>query len=230
MAMRGEYLDLESLLVAHPGVGLPVGLGELLRFQVAALAQAGGEIGDMPAPHFVVRHIADPRELAMLKELAAQQLSQEGSGELEVGALVSTPLGVEKAAELAVQSGVLWLDAHRLMVSSSGYPAVVLTSAEPLDEYMRKGWLAEDPRLGQDSWQQKIFTSLTAVRTGVPDCQIGVRMGRAQSPELLHAYWRAGARIFIVEPEDLWVDIVELGKAALRQASGVEVCADAPAN
>ena len=226
----GEFLDLESLLVAHPGVGLPVGLSELLRFQVAALAQAGGEVGDMLTPHFVVRHIADPRELAMLKELAAQQLSQEGSGELEVGALVSTPLGVEKAAELAEQSGVLWLDAHRLMVSSSGYPAVVFTSAEPLDEYMRKGWLAEDPRLGQDSWQQKIFASLTTVRTGVPDCRIGVRMGRAQSPELLSAYWRAGARIFIVEPEDLWVDIVELGKAALRQASDVEVSAAAPAN
>lgn len=224
----GEFLDLESLLVAHPGVGLPVGLGELLRFQVAALARAGGEIGDTPTPYFVVRHIADPRELAMLKKLAAQQLSQEGSGELEVGALVSTPLGIEKAEELAERSRVLWLDAHRLMVSSSGYPAAVFTSAEPLDEYMRKGRLAEDPRLGQDSWQQRIFTSLTTVRIGVPDCQIGVRMGRAQSPELLGAYYRAGARIFILEPEDLWVATVELGKAALRQASDVEFFAGAP--
>ncbi len=224
----GELLDLEALLVAHPGAGLPVGLDELLRFQVAALAQASGEVGDMPAPHFVVRHISDPRELAMLKELAAQHQSQEGRGELEVGALVSTPLGVEKAAELAERSRVIWLGAHRLMVSSSGYPAVVFTSAEPLDEYMRKGWLAEDPRLGQDSWQQKIFSSLTMVRIGVPDCRIGVRMGRAQSPELLDAYYRAGARTFIVEPEDLRVGIVELGKAALRQASDVEVFTGAP--
>lgn len=224
----GEHLDLESLLVAHPGVGLPVGLGELLRFQVAALARAGGEIRDMSTPCFVVRHLSDPRELAMLKELAAQQLSQERSGELEVGALVSTPLGVEKAVELAEQSGVLWLDAHRLMVSSSGYPAVVFTSAEPLDEYMRKGWLTEDPRLGQDSWQQRIFTSLTTVRISVPDCRLGVRMGRAQSPELLGAYYRAGARIFILEPEDLWVATVELGKAALRQASDDEAFAGAP--
>lgn len=226
----GEFLDLESLLVAHPGVGLPVGLSELLRFQVAALDRARGEIGDMPTLYFVVRHIADPRELAMLKELASQQLSQEGSGELEVGALVSTPLGVEKAAELAERSRVLWLDAHRLMVSSAGYPGVVFTSAEPLDEYMRKGWLAEDPRLGQDSWQQKIFTLLTTLRLGVPDCQIGVRMGRVQSPELLHAYWRAGARLFVMEPEDLWVGIVELGKAALRHVSDVEVYAGAPTN
>jgi len=52
-------------------------------------------------------------------------------------------------------------------------------------------------------------------------------MGRAQSPELLGAYYRAGARIFILEPEDLWVAIVELGKAALRQASDVEVLAGA---
>ncbi|MCY3661926.1 MAG: pyruvate, phosphate dikinase [bacterium] len=223
----GEFLDLESLLVAHPGVGLPVGLGELLRFQVAALARACGETGDMLTPYFVVRHLSDPRELAMLEELAARQLSREGRGELEVGALVSTPLGIEKAAELAERSRVLWLDAHRLMVGSSGYPAVVFTSAEPLDEYMRKGWLAEDPRLGQDRLQQRIFTSLTTVRIGVPDCQIGVRMGRAQSPELLDAYFRAGARIFILEPEDLRVAIVELGKAALRQASDVEVFAGA---
>ena len=223
----GEFLDLESLLVAHPGVGLPVGLGELLRFQVAALARAGAEIGDMPTPHFVVRHIADPRELTMLAELAAGTLSQEGRGGLEVGALVSTPIGVEKATELAERSRVLWFDAHRLMVSSSGYPAAVFSSAEPLDEYMRKGWLAEDPRRGQDSWQQRIFNALTTVRVGVPDCQIGVRMGRAHSPELLSAYYRAGARIFIMEPEDLWVGIVELGKAALRQASDVEIFAGA---
>lgn len=224
----GEFLDLESLLVAHPGVGLPVGLGELLRFQIAALAQAGGQVSGMLTPYFVVRHLSDPRELAMLEELAAHQLSQEGRGELEVGALVSTPLGVEKAAELAERSRVLWLDAHRLMVSSSGYPAMVFTSAEPLDEYMRKGWLAEDPRLGQDSWQQRIFTSLTTVRVDVPDCQIGVRMGRAQSPELLGAYYRAGARIFILESQDLWVAVLELGKAALRQASDVEVFSGAP--
>ena len=223
----GEFLDLESLLVPQPGVGLPVGLDELLRFQMAALAHAAGRIRDMPPPHFVVRHIADPRELAALKQVA--ELAQQGRGALDVGALVSTPLGVEKAAELAQCSRVLWLDAHRLMVSSSGYPAGVFTSAEPLDEYMRKGRLAEDPRLGQDTWQQRIFASLGSVRAGVPDCQIGVRIGRAQSPELLGAYYRAGARIFILEPEDLWVAIVELGKAALQQACDVEVPAAATA-
>ena len=84
----------------------------------------------------------------MLEELAARQLSQEGRGELEVGALVSTPLGIEKAAELAERSRVLWLDAHRLMVGSSGYPAVVFTSAEPLDEYMREGMARRGPATG----------------------------------------------------------------------------------
>jgi pyruvate,orthophosphate dikinase len=225
----GEFLDLESLLVDHPGVGLPVGLGELLRFQVAALARATGRNDGMPAPHFVVRHIADPRELAMVRELAGDQRSIDGRGELEVGALVSTPLGVEMAAELAKRSRILWFDSHRLMVSSSGYPAVVFTSAEPLDEYMRSRRLAQDPRLGRDSSQQRIFTALTNVRIGVPDCRIGVRMGRSYSPELLDAYYRAGARAFIVEPEDLRVATLELGKAALRQASDVEVSADAPA-
>ena len=222
----GEFLDLESLLVAHPGVGLPVGLGELIRFQIAALARATARNHGMRAPHFVVRHIADPRELAMLRELAADQLSLEESGELEVGALVSTPLGVEMAAELAQRSQVLWFDSHRLMVSSSGYPAAVFTSSEPLDQYMRDRRLAQDPRLGRDSCQQRILTALTNVRITVPDCQIGVRLGRAHSPELLDAYYRAGARTFIVEPEDLWVAIVELGKSALRQASGVEVFVD----
>ena len=222
----GEFLDLESLLVAHPGVGLPVGLGELIRFQIAALARATARNHGMRAPHFVVRHIADPRELAMLRELAADQLSLEESGELEVGALVSTPLGVEMAAELAQRSQVLWFDSHRLMVSSSGYPAAVFTSSEPLDQYMRDRRLAQDPRLGRDSCQQRILTALTNVRITVPDCQIGVRLGRAHSPELLDAYYRAGARAFIVEPEDLWVAIVELGKSALRQASGVEVFVD----
>ena len=225
----GEFLDLESLLVAHPGVGLPVGLGELLRFQVAAVASAAGQNHGMLVPNFVVRHIADPQELAMVRELAGDQLSREGRGEVEVGALVSTPLGIEKAAELAQGSRVLWFDAHRLMVSSSGYPAVVFTSAEPLDEYMRNRRLAQDPRLGQDSWQQRIFTALTTVRISVQHCQIGVRMGRAHSPELLSAYYRAGARIFVVEPEDLRVAIVELGKSALRQVSDVDVFADAPA-
>ena len=224
----GEFLDLESLLVAHPGVGLPVGLDELVRFQVAALAQAGGRIRDMPPPQFVVRHLADPQELALVKQIATDQLSRQGRSEVVVGALVSTPLGVERAAELARTSHVLWVDAHRLMVSCSGYPAPVFSSAEPLDEYMRSGRLAEDPRLGQDRAQQRVIASLTRVRAAVPHCRVGVRMGRAHSPELLSAYFRAGARVFIMEPEDLWVAIVELGKAALRQESNADVVAGGP--
>lgn len=224
----GEFLDLDSLLVAHPAVGLPVGLGELLRFQVAALAQAAGRVCGMPALQFVIRRIADPAELAAVEELMADQLSLGGRGAVAVGALVSTPLGVEQAVELARRSRILWFDAQRLMVSSSGYPAAVFTSAEPLDEYMRRGRLARDPRLGQDGWQQRILTTVTTVRTGAPDCRIGVRMGRSQSPESLGAYFRAGARTFIVEPEDLRVAIVELGKVALRQDTDLEVFTGAP--
>ena len=225
----GEFLDLESLLVAHPGVGLPVGFGELIRLQIAAVAQAAAQNQGMPVAYFVVRHIADPRELAMVKELAGEQVSRQGTGNVEVGALVSTPLGVHKAVELARTSRVLWFDSHRLMVSSSGYPAAVFTSAEPLDEYLRGNRLAEDPRLGRDEWQQRVFAALTAVRVGVPGCRIGARMARSHSPELLSAYYRAGARIFITEPEDLRVAILELGKAALQQASAGEVLAAAPA-
>ena len=225
----GEFLDLDSLIVAHPGVGLPVGFGELIRLQIAAVAQAAGQNQGMLVPYFVVRHIADPRELAMVRELAGEQVSRQGTGNVEVGALVSTPLGVEKAVELARSSRVLWFDSHRLMVSSSGYPAVVFTSAEPLDEYLRGNRLAQDPRLGRDEWQQRVFAALTAVRVGVPGCQIGARMARSHSPELLSAYYRAGARIFVTEPEDLRVAILELGKAALQQASEGEVFADAPA-
>ncbi len=225
----GEFLDLESLIVAHPGVGLPVGFGELIRLQIAAVAQAAGQNRAMSVPYFVVRHIADPRELAMVKELAGEQASRQGTGSVEVGALVSTPLGVEKAVDLARSSRVLWFDSHRLMVSSSGYPSVVFTSAEPLDDYLRSNRLAQDPRLGRDEWQQRVFAALTAVRVGVAGCQIGVRMARSHSPELLRAYYRAGARIFVTEPEDLRVAILELGKAALQQASDGEAFAAAPA-
>lgn len=224
----GEFLDLESLLVAHPGVGLPIGLGELLRFQIAAVARATGRSRGTRTPHFVVRHIADPRELDMLRELAGDQLSLEERGGFEVGALVSTPLGAEMAVELAQSSQALWFDSHRLMVGSSGYPAAVFTSSEPLDQYMRDRRLAQDPRLGRDRCHLRLLTALTNVRISVPDCRIGVRMGRAHSPELLSSYYRAGASTFIVEPEDLWVAIVELGKSALRQASDVEVSVDEP--
>lgn len=218
-----EFLDLESLLVAHPGVGLPVGLAELLRLQIASMTRAAGQNAGMPAPHFVVRHIADPRELAALERIAGEELSRQGGPGLRVGALVSTPLGVEKALELARRSPILWLDAHRLMVSASGYPAPVFTSAEPLDDYLRSGLLDRDPRLGRDDWQQKVFSTLVDVRTGVPGCSIGVRLARGHSPELLGAYHRAGARYFATEPEDLRVAILELGKAALRQESESEV-------
>ena len=225
----GEFLDLESLLVAHPGVGLPVGFAELLRLQIAAVACAAGQTPGMSVPYFVVRHVADPRELAMVRELATEQASREGRGNVEIGALVSTPLGVEKAVDLAQVSRVLWFDSHRLMVTSSGYPSVVFTAAEPLDEYLRSNRLAQDPRLGRDEWQQRVFAALTAVRVGVPGCQIGARMARSHSPELLGAYYRAGARVFVTEVEDLRVAIVELGRAALQQASGGGVFADAPA-
>ena len=225
----GEFLDLESLLVAHPSAGLPVGFRELLRLQIAAVARATGQNQGMLVPYFVVRHIADPHELALVRELARDQASREGRGNVEVGALVSTPLGVEKAVELAQSSRVLWFDSHRLMVSSSGYPAVVFTSAEPLDEYLRSNRLAQDPRLGRDEWQQRVFAALTAVRVRVPSCQIGARMARSHAPELLSAYHRAGARIFVTEPEDLRVAILELGKASLQQASEGEIFADVPA-
>ena len=223
----GEFLDLESLLVAHPGVGLPVGLEELLRFQIAAVMRAGAVVADMLTPHFVVRSIADPRELAALNEMVVRQRAAEGRGTIEVGALVSSPLGVERATELAQRSKVLWLDSSRLMVNASGYPSTVLSSSEPLDGYLRDGRLSQDPRLGQDSWQQRVFGSLTPIRIGVPSCRIGVRMGRAYSPDLLTAYYRAGARIFIMEPEDLWVGTVVLGRSALQQACEAEVFAGA---
>ena len=213
-----DLIDIPALFAAYPGLGVPLGVPELLRAQIAGLALASGMSGRVSKAHLVARHIADPREIAELGGMAEQEMSRPGRGDLEVGALVTTSLGVQLAPELSLRSGSVWFDAQRLLANSSGYPASVFTGAEPLDEYMRRGMLSHDPRLGADDAQLQVFSSVNKIRVRAPQCRIGVRLSAPISAELVGAYYRSGVRMFATDPEEIRPTALVLGKEALDDA------------
>ncbi|HVW33824.1 MAG TPA: PEP/pyruvate-binding domain-containing protein, partial [Acidimicrobiia bacterium] len=214
-----EILDTPRLLTALPRAGVPLGVPELLRVQIAGLALAAHR-ADLRRPvELTVRHVSDPGELTELRRLAVEETGRPGRVPILVGATLTSPRGVQMAPELAPLSDFLWLDVRRLQAASFGYPSSIFLTGEPLDDYVKRGMLAVDPRQQADGPMTQLLASLGVTRVATPGCRLGLRLGGPVSEPLAAAFYRAGFRMFAIDAEEIRVADLALGKAALAEHS-----------
>jgi pyruvate,orthophosphate dikinase len=212
-----EILETPRLLTALPRAGVPLGVPELLRVQIAGLSIAAHRAGLSRPLELTVRHISDPGEARELRRLAEEETAKPGRAPILVGATLTSPRGVQMAPELGPLCDFLWLDIRRLQAASFGYPSTIFLTAEPLDDYVRRGMLTVDPRQQADGPMAQLLASLGVTRVATPECRLGVRLGGPVSEPLGAAFYRAGFRIFAVDAEEIRVADLALGKAALAE-------------
>ncbi|HEY4408413.1 MAG TPA: pyruvate, phosphate dikinase [Acidimicrobiia bacterium] len=212
-----EILDTPRLLTALPRAGVPLGVPELVRVQVAGLAIAAHRVGLRRPVELTVRHVSDPGEVHELHRLAAEETGGPGRGEVLVGATLTSPRGVQMAPELGRLSDFLWLDVRRLQAASFGLPSSIFLTGEPLDDYVKRGMLAVDPRQQADGPMAQLLASLSVTRVATPECRLGLRLGGPVSEPLAAAFYRAGFRIFAIDADEIRVADLALGKAALAE-------------
>jgi pyruvate,orthophosphate dikinase len=212
-----EILETPRLLTALPRAGVPLGVPELLRVQIAGLAIAAHRVGLRQPLELTVRHISDPGEARELRRLAEEETQRPGRSPVLVGATLTSPRGVHMAPELAKLTDFLWLDIRRLQAASFGYPSSIFLTGEPLDEYVRRGMLTVDPRQEADGPMAHLLASVGVTRVATPQCRLGVRLGGPVSEALGAAFYRAGFRIFAIDAEEIRVADLALGKAALAE-------------
>jgi pyruvate, orthophosphate dikinase len=94
-----------------------------------------------------------------------------------------------------------------------GLPARLLLTAEPLDDYLRRGLLATDPRTGLDPSAEQLLA-------GVADAQrrlgtkVGVRLSEVISEPVVEQLHALGFRRFAVSIQETRPLLLALGKAA----------------
>jgi pyruvate,orthophosphate dikinase len=210
-----EILETPRLLTALPRAGVPLGVPELVRVQIAGLAIAAHRAELRRPPELTIRHVSDPGEVTELRRLAAEETGGPGRAPILIGATLTSPRGVQMAPELGPLSDFLWLDVRRLQAASFGYPSSIFLTGEPLDDYVRRGMLAVDPRQQADAPLAQLLASLGVTRVATPQCRLGVRLAGPVSEALGAAFYRAGFRNFAIDAEEIRVADLALGKAAL---------------
>ena len=176
---------------------------------------AAQRVGCARPPELTVRHISDPGEAQALRQLAEAETSGPGRAPVLVGITLTSPRGVLMAPELSKLVDFLWLDVRRLQAASFGYPPSIFLTAEPLDDYVRRGLLTVDPRQDADGPMAQLLASFGVTRVATPGCRLGVRLAGPVSEPLVAAFYRAGFRLFAIDSDEIRVADLALGKAAL---------------
>jgi pyruvate,orthophosphate dikinase len=210
-----ELLDPVNLLARHPRLALPLGVPELLRVQIAALAHAAAESGYAKIPELVVRRLSDAREVRALSQMVHAEVSGPDRRHVRVGVFVTTTRAALMLPELAEVADSLWFDARRLQAGSFGYHSSAFLTPEPLDDYVRRGMLPLDPRTELDPAQLQLLACTTLVRVKSPSCRLAVRLPTPVSEAITAAYYRAGMRVFAVDADEVAAVELALGKSAL---------------
>ena len=121
-----------------------------------------------------------------------------------------------RAADLAEECEVMWIDVRALQAAMFGIPASQLLTTEPLDGYLRSGMLAVDPRSNIDSATYELLEGVAQAREGRPGCRIGMRLRGRVSDAAAARLHGLGFRLFAVDPDELRVARLALGNAAWK--------------
>jgi pyruvate,orthophosphate dikinase len=201
----------KALLDEAPQLSLPVGDPDLLRAQMAGLAEAAERAGYRSTPRLVVRHVTDAREARAIRSLCK---AVADSHRIAVGIYITSPRALMRAAELAEQSEVMWVEVRALQAAMFGLPASQFLTADPLDGYLRRGMLSIDPRRELDPATLELLRPVAEVRHSHPGCRIGMRLSGDVSEDIAARLYGLGFRVFAVAPDELRVARLALGKAA----------------
>jgi pyruvate,orthophosphate dikinase len=208
-----ELLQQTALTTQRPALAVPLGVPALIEGQLAGLARAVTDSGGVARVHLAVRHLSDPAEAIALRELAAAQ----GSG-LTVGAYLTSPRAAFNVAGIAAVSDALWLEVRALQAAMFGIPARQMLTAEPLDDYVRRGLLSVDPRNAIDPSVVGMLAGVAAAADVVPGRRVGLRLTGQVSDEAAAQLYGLGFRRFAVDARETRPFLLALGKAALDGA------------
>jgi pyruvate,orthophosphate dikinase len=204
-----EHLQQTALTTQYPQFAVPLGLPELVQGQLEGLDRAIRDSGSGARVHLAVRHVSDPAEAAALRALRS-----DGHSKLSVGAYLTSPRAVFNGAGIAAESDVLWLEVRVLQAAMFGISARELLTAQPLDDYMRRGLLGTDPRTGVDPSLDPLLERLAAQLGDIPACRLGMRLSGAVSEEVVTRLYELGVRRFAVDADEMGPLSLALGKAA----------------
>jgi pyruvate, orthophosphate dikinase len=203
-----ELLQQTAVTTRHPELSVPLGNPALVEAQLRGLARAVADTGARVRVHLAVRHISDPAEARELRALA-----DRAGGTVGVGAYLTSARGAYHAAGIAAACDVIWIDLRALQASVFGLPGRHLLTAEPLDDYRRRGLLACDPRTTIDPAVADLLTRLARVEA--PGCAIGPRLSGEVSEETAAQLYALGFRRFAAETREVRPMRLALGRAAL---------------
>jgi len=210
-----ETLKTVDLFAREPRLALPLGVPELIGAQARALALAMARTGYRGKAHFTVRHVVDPNEMREIAAIAAAAMSAAVREHVAVGATMTSLRGALLASDIAGYADSLWIEVRSLLAGGFGYSPAVMLTAEPLDDYLRRGLLGADPRNTLDDAMMRIFLGVAAAAIKNPACRIGVRLSGAFSEEMTAVLYRIGFRAFIVDPDEVRAARIALGKQAV---------------
>ncbi len=199
-----ELLQQTAVTTRHPELAVPLGRVGLIEAQLAGLARALAASGGAARVHLAVRHVSDPAEARLLRSTA------DGSG-IAVGSYLTSPRGVLAIGEIAAASEVIWLEVRSLQAAMFGLPPRLLLTAEPLDEYLRRGLLSCDPRRRLDPSVEELLGRAAAVDG---TARVGVRLAGEVSEEAVGQLYRLGFRRFAISTGETRPLILALGRAA----------------
>jgi pyruvate,orthophosphate dikinase len=154
-----------------------------------------------------VRHLSDPAEARALRALAV------GSG-IGVGAYLTSPRAAIGASDIAEAGDVMWVEVRTLQAAMFGLPARQLLTAEPLDDYLRRGMLSCDPRSTIDPSVETLLGHVAAAAIR-PGCRVGMRLSGEVSQEAAAQLHALGFRRFAVDAGEIRPVVLAMGKAAL---------------
>lgn len=203
-----ELLQQTAVTTRHPELALPLGRPALVEAQLRGLTRAAAAAGRTTGVHLAVRHLSDPAEAAALRALAA-----EVPDPVALGAYLTSPRAAAGAPAIAADIDVLWVEVRALQSAVFGIPARQLLTADPLDEYLRRGLLSVDPRTALDPVVRSLLATVaTAARADLP---IGMRVSGEVPEEAAAQLYGLGFRRFAVDLDGARPLILALGKAAL---------------
>ncbi|WP_395727541.1 pyruvate, phosphate dikinase [Nakamurella sp.] len=199
-----ELLQQTAVTTRHPELAVPLGRLALIEAQLAGLGRALASSGGAARVHLAVRHICDPAEARLLRETAA------GTG-IAVGSYLTSPRGVLAIEEIAGVSDVIWLEVRSLQAAMFGLPPRLLLTAEPLDDYLRRGLLPADPRRRLDPSVERLLGPAAAVAGAA---RVGVRLAGEVSETVVEQLYSLGFRRFAISTGETRPLTLALGRAA----------------
>ena len=108
---------------------------------------------------------------------------------------------------------MLWVEVRVMQAAMFGLPPRQLLTQRPLDDYVKRGLIATDPRFAIDPTLHGLLEAVARAGAAHPGCEIGMRLSGPVSEEIAATLHRIGFRMFAVDADELRPARLAFGKA-----------------